>query len=548
MRAPVRICRARGVAVALALGAAISLTVLTGGLVLALAEPVTTTTYAPTTAETPIVTTAAPVITTTAAPVITTTAAPVITTTAAPVITTTAAPVTTAASSPASSALVTTTAPVTTSAATSTSGSAASPTTTAGSALQSTASSAGTSQTSAAGSASTSPTSVSGTSVPRTATATSGGVSPTPTTAVQAGQTTIPTETPKTLEASPQDLQIAKASVPVQQNPDPAPQGEIQRTTTLLTNLANLSTSGAPSLAADQTSVKQFPPVTYDQFFRPVIVNPFRDPLQVVYNYAGAPRILVIPPLASAVTELAQLGAYNFTAMVLNAVGIPTSVAVGSMFGGGYLPAPGQPPPPPPPLVVKYNDVPVQVKYSNATYRPFVVHQIVDVGDDPINGGRKVLLDGITPAWGAWTQNENGERQFEVRKTQQFPGMDDPPAEGPLPGDYQLQLASASKPAPSGLSTKDVLLILAAAVVATLVLGAIVSIFRAKQHRLHRPPRANRHRGRPPSVEARVTVKVRPGSPATFETRPGDELDHDHVLAVVPVEVQRSTTVEENHP
>src|SRR6478672_9561791 len=60
--------------------------------------------------------------------------------------------------------------------------------------------------------------------------------------------------------------------------------------------------------------------------------------------------------------------------------------------------------------------------------------------------------------------------------------------------------------------------------------------------------RAKRHRGRPPSVEARVTVKVRPGSPATFETRPGDELDHDHVLAVVPVEVQRFTTVEENHP
>src|SRR5258705_6555138 len=39
MRAPLRICRARGVAVVLALGAAISLTVLTGGLVPALAQP-----------------------------------------------------------------------------------------------------------------------------------------------------------------------------------------------------------------------------------------------------------------------------------------------------------------------------------------------------------------------------------------------------------------------------------------------------------------------------------------------------------------------------
>ena len=60
--------------------------------------------------------------------------------------------------------------------------------------------------------------------------------------------------------------------------------------------------------------------------------------------------------------------------------------------------------------------------------------------------------------------------------------------------------------------------------------------------------RAKRHRGRPPPVEARVAVKVRPGFPTSFEMRPSDELDHDHVLAVVPVEVQRSTTVEENHP
>ena len=60
--------------------------------------------------------------------------------------------------------------------------------------------------------------------------------------------------------------------------------------------------------------------------------------------------------------------------------------------------------------------------------------------------------------------------------------------------------------------------------------------------------RAKRHPGRPPLVEARVAVKVRPGSPTTFETRPSDEPGHDHVLAVVPVEVQRSTTVEENHP
>ena len=48
----------------------------------------------------------------------------------------------------------------------------------------------------------------------------------------------------------------------------------------------------------------------------------------------------MVPPLASLVTEVAELGAYSFTAMV-NAMGIPTNVAVGSLFGGGYLPGAG---------------------------------------------------------------------------------------------------------------------------------------------------------------------------------------------------------------
>jgi hypothetical protein len=131
---------------------------------------------------------------------------------------------------------------------------------------------------------------------------------------------------------------------------------------------------------------------------------------------------------------------------------------------------------------VSYDDVPVQVKYSNATYQPFVVHQIVDAGMDPAVGEQKVLIDGVTPAWGSWVQGDNGQRQFEVHKTQQFPGMDDP-AEGPLPGDYPLQLASTSKPALSDLSTKQVLVIGAAGVVLLLGLGAIVlNIMMGRRH------------------------------------------------------------------
>ena len=125
------------------------------------------------------------------------------------------------------------------------------------------------------------------------------------------------------------------------------------------------------------------------------------------------------------------------------------NVAVGSFFGGGYFPGFGLPLPPPPPPVLRYDNVPVLVNYSNARYEPFRVRRIVDVGDDPRFGERKVLLDGATPAWGVWTQTASGERQFEVHKTQQYPGLDDP-QEAPLPGDYQLRLASDETP--SGMS------------------------------------------------------------------------------------------------
>jgi hypothetical protein len=395
----------------------------------------------------------------------TTTAAPV-TTSAAPAVTSTAAPVTTTGRAETSSSATTSAAGPTTSAVGPTTG-----------ATSTSASGTETTHTTAAGTTASSTAVVTGTSGSRTATTTS----PSQSTTVQAGQTT-PTGTPKRLPVDAQNVELAKQSVPVQQNPDPAPQTEIRRLTNLAVNVnvnvnpPNPPGGPAPNLALDKKSVvKQFDPklVYYDQFYRPIIANPYQQPLQIVYIYQGAPRILVIPPLASAVTELAALGAYSFTAMVLDAAGIPTSVAVGAMMGGGYLPGPGQPPPPPPPPVVPYDNVPVQVQYSDATYQPFVVNRVIDVGEDPAVGEQKVLLDGVTPAWGTWTTNADGQRQFQINKTQQFPGMDDPPGEGPLPGDYPMQLASASKPASSGLSTKDLLLIGGAVLVLVLGVGAI---------------------------------------------------------------------------
>ena len=126
---------------------------------------------------------------------------------------------------------------------------------------------------------------------------------------VQAGQTTTPTETPKRLPVTAQNVELAKQSVPVQQNPDPAPPTEIHRLTNLLANPTNPTSAAVrPTFNPDQRSaVRQFDPklVYYDEFYRPIIANPYPQPLQIVYIYQGAPRILVIPPLASAVTELA---------------------------------------------------------------------------------------------------------------------------------------------------------------------------------------------------------------------------------------------------
>ena len=115
------------------------------------------------------------------------------------------------------------------------------------------------------------------------------------------------------------------------------------------------------------------------------------------------------------------------------------------------------------------------MNYSDARYEPFRVRQIVDVGDDRQYGERKVLLDGVTPAWGVWTQTASGERQFEVHRTQQFPGLD-APQEGPLPGDYRLRLASDESPS-SGVTGRDIFLMVSAGVVGTLGVGALGLVF-----------------------------------------------------------------------
>ena len=91
--------------------------------------------------------------------------------------------------------------------------------------------------------------------------------------------------------------------------------------------------------------------IEYDEFYRPIIFNPFRAPVRIVYALANATRILVIQPLARVVVDVAELAAYSFTAVVLGAANVVSdvanvaadvvNVAVGTFFGGGFCPVSG---------------------------------------------------------------------------------------------------------------------------------------------------------------------------------------------------------------
>jgi hypothetical protein len=315
----------------------------------------------------------------------------------------------------------------------------------------------------------------------------------------ESAQRVIEKVAPQTLEAPDADVQIAQSAKVVEEKPVAAPKQEIDDISRVIDlpgwdnrdKQQPFDKNGQRDrdrvrLAGDDKwdrNVRQWRPdwVQYDEYYRPVLSNPYRDPVRIVYVYQNAPRVVWIPPLARIVLEVAQYAAYSFTAVVSNTIDQAANVAVGSFFGGGYYPGVGQPLPPPPPRLLNYANVPVHVRYSDANYEPFRVSKIVDVGDDPQYGERKVLLDGVTPAWGEWKQTPSGERSFEVHKTQQFPGLDDP-QEAPLPGDYQLKLASDESS--SGMNKRDVYLIAVAVACGALSIGAVVlSVFIGRRRR-----------------------------------------------------------------
>ncbi len=537
MGAPLKICRKRTVCAVLASGVVISLTALTGGVAPAFAEPgtepvVPTTTIAP---EPTVEATEAPVEKTTAAdtpsPVappsvvvptvqqtveappsvvaptvqqtveaptqtrapepVAPTPEPVITSTRPappPVTSTTKSPTT---SSPEATSGATSPSPTPelappASTATETPGSSSSPTSpTSTSSESSTNSSESSAESSSASSAKSSSASARNGSESDSSASDSSAAEATP--------RVIEKVAPQTLDAPDADVQIAKAATIVEEKPAEAPKQEIADISRII-DLPNrdrgpLDVNGQRNddqvrLAGNwDRNVRQWRPdwVEYDQYYRPVLSNPYRDPVRIVYVYQNAPRVVWIPPLARIVLEVAQFAAYSFTAVVTNPINQVLNVAVGSFFGGGYFPGIGLPLPPPPPPLLNFANVPVQVRYPDATYQPFRVSKIVDVGPDRQYGEQKVLLDGVTPAWGEWTQTPSGERSFEVHKTQQFPGLDDP-RPGPLPGDYQLTLASDESP--SGMNKRDVYLIAVAVACGALSIGAVaLAVFMGRRRR-----------------------------------------------------------------
>ncbi|OBF26465.1 hypothetical protein A5724_31360 [Mycobacterium sp. ACS1612] len=326
-----------------------------------------------------------------------------------------------------------------------------------------------------------------------------------PTVSVTQAAKVIETAEPATLDAPKADVELARNAKPIEVKADPAPKQDVdEMAKSIGLDLGVKGPSGVEASANAKVDrrlassrvfdrpIRQWRPdwVQYDEYYRPIIVNPYHERVRIVYVYQNVPRIVWIPPLARAVLEVAQFAAYSFTAVVDTAANIVNAavntalnVAVGTFFGGGYIPAVGLPLPPPPPPVLRYDNVPVFVNYSNARYEPFRVRRVIDVGDDPQFGERKVLLDGATPAWGVWTQTSTGERQFEVHRTQQFPGLD-APQEAPLPGDYQLRLASDESP--SGMTGRDIFLYAAAGVTVALGFGAIgLALFLGRRRPQH---------------------------------------------------------------
>ena len=279
------------------------------------------------------------------------------------------------------------------------------------------------------------------------------------------GDGTADATAPDNPSADPGDVTQAQDSAPVVADTRQVAETSV----TEMRSTVETALSSSTSLQVTQWSSSW---TRYDQYYQPLIANPFPVPIQLAYVYAGRPYILTIPPLAQSVLSVPRPGVYSFTALVPNASGGVADVSVGSFSGGGYVPKPGQPPPPKPPALVSYPNVLVRFDLAGVRYDPVVVRKVVDVGDAPETGTRKVLLDEETPAWGSWGQSESGRREFTVTSTQSLPGLTAPSA-SPPPG-YKLTVTSSSAPSSDTSALAWVALGLGVLAVLTVVLVVVL--------------------------------------------------------------------------
>jgi hypothetical protein len=283
-----------------------------------------------------------------------------------------------------------------------------------------------------------------------------------------AGDDTADAAAPDNPSADPDDVTQAQDSTPVV-----ADTRQVDETSvTEMRSTVETALSSSTSLQVTQWSSSW---TRYDQYYQPLIANPFPVPIQLAYVYAGRPYILTIPPLAQSVLSVLRPGVYSFTAVVPNASGGVADVSVGSFSGGGYVPKPGQPPPPKPPALVSYPNVLVRFDLAGVQYDPVVVRKVVDLGDDPETGTRRVLLDVETPAWGSWGQSDSGRREFTVTSTQSLPGLTAPSA-SPPPG-YELTVTSS----PASSSGTSVLAWVALGLGVLAVLAVLLVVIRVKR-------------------------------------------------------------------
>lgn len=285
-----------------------------------------------------------------------------------------------------------------------------------------------------------------------------------------AGDDTADATAPDNPSADPGDVTQAQDSTPVV-----ADTRQVDETSvTEMRSTVEAALSSSTSLQVTQWSSSW---TRYDQYYQPLIANPFPVPIQLAYVYAGRPYILTIPPLAQSVLSVPRPGVYSFTALVPNASGGVADVSVGSFSGGGYVPKPGQPRPPKPPALVSYPNVLVRFDLAGVQYDPVVVRKVVDLGDDPETGTRKVLLDEETPAWGSWGQSDSGRREFTVTSTQSLPGLT-APSVSPPPG-YKLTVTSS----PASSSGTSVLAWVALGLGVLAVLAVVLVVVLVKRRR-----------------------------------------------------------------